>query len=365
MDERPSGLTPRQISLLLWTAMLAPLVRQAPGAALPAAGKAAWISALLTLPGAAALSLALSALLRRRAPGEGPGELLCRCVGRTPGRILSALGAAWLLFCAGFTLRAGADRLVAAVYPESESALFAGATLLLCLPPARGRLRVLGRMGEIAGPLLGALFLAAALTSLRLTEAAELLSLPKGALRDAATGSLPLLGTMSAGAFFVLLAEDTPLPKPGRTFFLPFAGLSGAAALLSVLILGAFGPVLAGEMDYPFFVLVRNLRLPRLLERGEALVAAAWVVSDYLLTASQLQMASRAASWALFGPGKERPDVLVWVCAVLTGATAWLCAGDAFALQRLGRVWIPAGDLILVWGVLPMVYAVGRLRRKI
>lgn len=365
MDERPSRLTPRQLSALLWTAMLAPLVRQAPGAALPGAGKAAWISALLTLPGAAALSLVLSALLRRRRPGEGPGTLLCRCVGKTPGRLLSALGAVWLLFCAGFTLRAGADRLVAAVYPESESALFAGAMLLLTLPAARGRLRVLGRMGEIAGPVLGALFLAAAFSSLRLAEAAELLSLPQGALRDAAMGFLPLLGTLSAGAFFVLLAEETPLRRPGRTFFLPLAGLSGAAALLSVLILGVFGPALAGEMDYPFFVLVRNLRLPHLLERGEALVAGAWVVSDYLLTASQLQMASRAAALALYGPGKERPDALVWVCALLTGAAAWLCAGDAFALQRLGRVWIPAGDLILVWGVLPGVYALGRLRKRI
>lgn len=365
MDDRPSGLTSRQLSLLVWTAMLAPLVRQTPAASLPAAGKGAWVSVLLTLPGAAVPVLVLAALLRRREAGEKPGELLCRCLGPVPGRILSAMTAAWLLFCAGFTILAGADRMVAAVYPESPPALFAGAMLLLCLPAARGRLRTLGRIGEMTAPLLGALFAAAALFSLTAAETKELWPLPREAMGGAAAGALPLLGTLSAGVFFALLLDGAPLRQPGMTFFLPLAGLAGTALLLCVLILGVFGPALAGEMDYPFFVLVRNLRLPHLLERGEALAAAAWVVSDYLLTAAQLQMASRAAALALYGPGKARRDGLVWACALLAGGAAAVCAGDAFSLQRLGRIWIPAGDLFAAFGLLPAVYAVGRLRKRI
>ena len=53
--DRARGLTRRQLSLLVWCAMISPLIRHVPGAA----GKGSWLTGLLTLPGALLLGLLL------------------------------------------------------------------------------------------------------------------------------------------------------------------------------------------------------------------------------------------------------------------------------------------------------------------
>ena len=355
------SLTPRQLSALLWASMLAPLVRQVPGAMLPDAGGSAWLSAGLTIPAAGLLSALLGRLLRARRPGESPEALLRRLLGGPVACVLGGASGLWLCFCAGFTLRAGADRLVAAVYPESPAGLFAALMLLLCLPAARGELRTLGRMAELTGPLLLALFALVSALALPQTEFGALWSKSAGP-RELGAGALPLLGTVSAGGFFLLLWGDETGERPGRVFFFPLLGLSVTAMSLCALTVGSFGPALCGELRYPFFVLLRNLQLPHLLERGEALVAAAWVISDYLLTGTQLHMASRALGLVRrsgdAGPGTVLP------AAALAALAAALCGPDPFTLERLGRELIPLVDLGAAFLLLPGVLIIGKIRKK-
>ena len=362
-DPRPDGLSRRQLGALVWGALVSSLVRMAPGSMLPAAGGGAWLSAALSVPGVLVLGLVLGLLLSLRRPGEGLGELFCRALDPGPGRALAGVCALWLVFCGGFVLRCGGDRFVAAVYPESPIWLFAGVTLLLCLPAGLGRVRVLGRCARIVVPcLLGLFALVFLLTAPRL-ELAEL-SLPDRALVRCGTGAVPLLGTVCSGAFFLFLAGPFP-PEQGRgVFYPPLLGLAGLGLALSATVTGVFGPGLAGQMDYPFFVLIRNVRLFLLLERMDALIAAVWVVSDYLLVGALLHMASAALTVALRGPGTPRRTWYVWVCAALMGAAAWLCASDAFALQELGRQIVPLADLGFAFGVLPGVLFMGRVRKK-
>ena len=362
-DPRPDGLSRRQLGWLLWGALLSPLTRTAPGALLAAAEGGAWLAAALCVPGGALLAVILGRYYALRRPGEGLGGLLCRGLGPGPGRVLTGIWGLWLAFGAGVALRSGADRFVASVYPESPVWLFAGATLLLGLLPGRGRVRTLGRCARTAAPWLAGMFALVLLLAAPDMDPSEL-ALPDRALLRAGRGALPLLGVLSSGAFLLLLTDRADPGPPGGAFLAPLTGLAALALALTGAVTGVFGPTLAGQMDYSFFVLIRNVQLLHLMERMEALVAAMWVISDFLLLGALLQAAPAALGTALYGPGRPRPDWLFWLCAVLAGAAARFCAPDAFGLQALGRRTVPLVNLCFAFGALPLALLVGRLRRK-
>lgn len=364
-EKNGAPLSRRQLGILLLSVMVSPLIRQVPGAMTLPAGRGVWLSALLCLPGAALLGAFLGALLKNRGPGEGLGELLCRCFGNVPGRAAAALFALWLIFYAGFVLRAGADRFVSAVYPESPVWLFMAVMLLLCLPAGLGKLKTLARCAQIIAPALGLVFAVVFVFCFQNVETDNLWPLRPEDLAGAGPGALPLLTTLSVGAHLTFAAGETEPGALGKTFALPLLALAGLGLLLCVTTVGTFGAELTERMNYPFFVMIRSIRIFNVLERVEALVVAQWVAADFLLLGTLLHIAPGALSLALFGPGGKRPRWTGWLCAALLGVSGWLCAPTAFTLRWVARTVVPAGNALLVFGLLPLAFVIGKMRKKI
>ena len=147
-------------------------------------------------------------------------------------------------------------------------------------------------------------------------------------------------------------------------FTLAFLGQGLLALALCLTTVGTFGPAMTARMNYPFFVMIRSIRLPRLLERVEALVAALWVASDFLLLALLLHAAALSAALALRGKGGEKRPAGVWCCAGLAAVCGVFCAPTSIALRTLGDVWIPLGHALVVFAALPAWLLARRLRRK-
>ena len=327
-------LTSRQLGRLLWTGMLSPLFLLTPGTLLSSG--AAWLTALLTGPPLCLLALTLRRLARRCPPG-GPGELLAERLGR-PGRALSRLCGAWMLFYAGLLLRLGADRFVSAVYPDSPPWLFMAVMTALTLPAARDGLRPLGRCAELFAPVLALVLGAVFAASLALADPSLLRPGPGALVR--ACRDLPVCwGVVSGCALFGFAGSGRPAGE--QRGFLPAAlALSAAGLCLTASVTAVFGPALAGQMNHPFFVMARNLTLFRPGERTEALIAAQWVVSDFLLLSALLRLAGRELGRA--PDGRERTKLWpVW--PVLMLACGLLC-GDRETAAALARAAVPVGN---------------------
>ena len=361
MDRRPDApLTGGQAGALLWGACVSGVLRQVPGSLYGAAGGGAWLSALLCVPAAALLGLGLGRLLSARAPGEGPGELLCRAVGSLPGRALAGLYGAWFVFYAGYVLRAGADRLTAAIYPESGEWVFMAVTALLAVLAGRGRRKTLGRCAQLIVPLLLGVFALVLIFSLPMWETVNLRPGRWGAA-GVARGTLPMLSILAVGAYPALLAGRTG--KGGLV--LPMCGLALLGTALGLAVTAVFGAPLAQRMNYPYFVMIRSVKVFDLLERMEALAAAQWAAADFLLLGTLLHLAAGSFALALRGPGQKPGAAAVWLCAAGTVLCGRLCAQDAFALRSLTRQVIDPGNAAAVYLLLPAVWAAGKLRRKL
>ena len=358
-------LTSRQLGLLLWAGTVSPLIRQVPGEMTAAAGNAVWLSALVCVPLSALLGLFTAAMLRSRGPGEGLGEVLCRGAGSVFGRGTALAAGVWALFYAGYVLRAGADRFVSAMYPDSADWPFMAVMGLLALMAASGSLKTLARCAQIVAPALWGVFVLVFLFCLRTVDLSALwppeAAVPMGAFR----GAWPMLCALGVGVLCSFLAGETESASLGRAFALPLVTLALLGAALCAATVGTFGAALTGQMRYPFFVMLRGVRVFELFERIEALIVMQWAAADFLLLGTLVHLAARCLTLALRGPGKKPGRWTAPLCAGAAYLYGTVCASSAFALRELGRrVAVPATGA-LVFGLLPVCWAVGKLRRRI
>lgn len=363
MAERTDGISRRQLSILLFVSALSPLIRQTPGLAVRSAGGAVWLSSLLALLPLPLAGWLLGRLLRRRVPGEGLGGVLLRVFGKSGGTAAVLLYTVWTVFYAGFVLRAGADRFVSAVYPGSRAWLFMAVMAALCVPACLGRLKTLGRCAEIALPLLALVFLFVFLFCLPGVDAANLAPVSGETALAAARGTPRLWSTLSVLLLLAFLTDRTePGPLAG-CFNRVFLSLGALAALLCVTIVGTFGAALAAEMHYPFFVMIRCIRIFRLLERVEALVVAQWVVTDFLLLGALLQAATGNLTLC-FPKLDRRREITALSCLALAAVSGAVCAPTSFSLRELSRTLVPLASAAAA-GLLALALIVGAVRKKI
>lgn len=364
-------MTRRQFAACVALGLLSPMIRVLPGSAVRLGGAGGWLSALPAFGLTTAFAVFVFYLLRKT--DGGMGDLFLRCLGPSIGRaVLLLYGGAFLLY-AGFLLRVGADRFVTTVYPDSGPMVFYSVMLLLCLMAAMGKLRALGRTAVI--------LLALMLAVLALTFAAAFENV-QGANLAVRTAELPgaLLGALpmaNVGAFFACLTflmryTDDRERRLGP--YMPcFAILGVLAALLCVTVVGSFGPALTGRMIYPFFIMARDLTVFGLGSRIAALIAAMWVFSDFCLGTLMLRCCHETLRlcFSLAEPESGRyfslrgGRWLLLVEAALVWLAARFLAADNFALQRWSDTIIPLIYAGAAVGGLPLVWLVGKLRRRI
>ncbi len=362
MNMNESGsrlLSRRQLAVMGWVALLSPLIRQVPGSVAPLAGRASWLCGALALPPVLLLGLLLDRLLHRAGEGEGLAELFLRALGPTAGRGALLLYALWLLFYTGCALRSGADRFSSAVFPGSRYAVFLLVMAILCAMAALGPLKVLSRCAQVAAPVLLAVLVLALLGTLPRVDWGELLPLRRADLPGALKGALPVADTLGVAAYLGFLAGETERGSVLRTILRPLAILLPVITLLCVTAVGTFGAGLTGRMNYPFFVMVRDVRVFRLLERVEALVIAQWVSTDFVFLSLLLHVSVRLLRAIFPGTGRRPLTLLCVLCAV---AAAFLCAPTAFSLTWLRQTVMPLGNAVLLYAGIPLLWVAERLR---
>ena len=365
MDEEKRGiLTRRQLLSLGWVALLSPVIRQLPRAAVHMGGRGSWLSPVFALPPLLLYIGLLHGLLKNRQDGEGLQQQFCKALGPVFGKGLLLAFTGWVVFYMGFVLRAGADRFIAAVYPSSRPTIFILTLALLGLMAGLGRLKVLSRFAEVVQPLLIFSLLLIIGSALPKTELTNLLPLDRADLRSAAMGALPVANTLCFTVYAAFLEHRVEGERVGRSLFLPLAGTLGLVFLLGLVTIGCFGAELTGAMRHPFFVLIRDVRLFNLLERIEAVIIVQWVLTDFVLVALCCHVAASNLAFT-FGCGERWRRIFAVGVTGAAAAIGFLCAPTSFALQDMAEHLIPRLHFLFLFILLPLVFLIGKIRGKI
>ena len=217
------------------------------------------------------------------------------------------------------------------------------------------------------------LFLLFALTSI---DYKNLLPVTTGDALPVLAASLPVIDAVGVVLCFSCFLEGSCeyQPRRFRSYALWLIPMLVIFLLLNVAVIGRFGAELTSLLTFPFFTIVRNLVFFNALERLEALIVSLWLFPDFLLVSALLYSAQHCLR-CLLGEkpefrGESRFDLsrgrwVIPLCGALSITAAILIAPDASSMTQWSERTIPIINLAVSFGFVPIIYIIGKLRRKI
>ncbi|NCC67667.1 MAG: hypothetical protein EOM14_05655 [Clostridia bacterium] len=374
--EKTQKISRYQMLCFGFLAVLSPLIRLLPRQLTLVAGDSAWISVVLgVIPAYVPMLLAVK-VLRRANPDEGYGELFNRALGKPVGRIVTLLFALWLIFYISFSLRSGADRYIVTAYRHDSPVFFVIAMLLLSAIPLFGNLRSLARAAQFFFPLM---MLVMVMVFVFATHDVELsYNAPLfGADYSAALSAAPFVTNVLALTVFFGFMEGSVADNAGlnRLAIVWVALMIATIMLLCLFSVGIFGAELVSNLDYTFFTIVRSISIFGLFERQESLVLAFWVISDFIFLSSLMYIVFTALKRAFGFPGPEKAAdklldmkngrFLLWVELAAVLAVSLLLPDDAGVFAVISQKIVPIVTFVLTVIVVPVVFSIGMLRKKL
>ncbi len=271
-------ISPRQLTVLTVTALLAPGVDLLPRLAAGVSGGAGWLIPLVSLPALLLWTLLLTSLFKQE--GSCLGKKLLQGFGPISGRGITLLYIIWGTLALSAQLGRSSMRL-GVVYGPGAGGTLALLVLLLALWSVRKGMGTLCRSGELFWLAMGITVLAVAALSIPqmkwerlLPKWEEIINLPKGAAL--------CLGALSPALFAAALTEKSTRTRGSRGKFLGWtAALCGLLTLLLGGMIGQLGGRLTAKLAHPFFIMVQGLSLQGAIARLEALALALWLMADY------------------------------------------------------------------------------------
>lgn len=342
--------------------LFSPAVRVLPRSSVRLGGDAVWISPIIAMAAVLGIAAAMQWFMKNRGEGEGMGELILRSVGPAAGRAVLVLTAIWLVLYAGFILRISAERLLAAVFERGGIWIFVVMTLGVSVMAALGKTRSLARTAQIM-LIFGILMAVIILFSLVDIRAENLLPVEPAEIKGIFLGAIPIINVQAIFVYFMFLLGHCR-KKPGGVK--QAAGwIAAATAGILIIILTTIGTMSAGlteRLRNPFFTMIKNITVFGTVERIEAVVVAAWVITDFMLLAVLLTVGSEIIKLTV--PRVKRTAAVLAEAAVVLAA-ALLISSSMYEQQILSESIVPVLNLCFTLAVFPAVLIIGKIRRKI
>lgn len=351
------------MNALCYGALLSPMIRLLPHTAIMLAGRAAWLAPAAAAIGGGVWLMFVKAFFKNRNDGEGFAEMCQRSIGRPLTSALTGAVALWLIFYCGFLLRTFAERFLSTVYSHGNTPIFVAVTLLICMVAATGTVKSLARSAELFSLMINGIFAAVVIFSLVNVKGEHLLPVTAADAGNIALGALPITNIMGIYAYCTFLMRYVDKkPGEGREAFRWMLRLTVFSFFLIFITVGSCSAELAVGLQSPFFMMVRNVTILGFIDRIESVIIAIWVATDFLLL-SFLYIIIGDIGRRLTGAKSRK--TFVFPAGALSAVCAFAMADNAFDLQGLSEKVIPTVNMVFAFAVMPLIFIIGKARRKI
>lgn len=343
--------------------LLSPIIRTVPSQGSQYAGVFAWLSVFVATVPLAMLLFIMLRLQHSLAEGEGIACAITRILGRYLGTAVLIALALWLIFYCGFIMRSSADRFVSTIYPNVTPLAFIPCMAILALITSLGSVKALGRSALFITPILVLTLALVFIFALPNVDYSTFYLPVSAQTAPILLGALPIMNAVSISCYFAFLEGFVPHGSLKVGVFAKYGAYTLAITLLLIVCtIGSFGAEMTAEINNPFFVMIRNLRFGNSLERIEALVIAVWFFTDYVLISALIHVCTIIICICF----KKLPRrAVVWLCCGAATAVAVLLVGDIVQLAWLSFTLVPSINMAVTFGLFPMIFAVGVVRRRV
>lgn len=271
----------RQLVQLIFISRIIIAITYLPVLSSPPGNQDIWISILLSFPIQLLLSIPIY-LLWRRFPNQTIIQYSQSIIGRS-GKIIGILYIWFFIHFAVITLSYFNLFLTTAIMPETPLLFFSILLVGFCAYAVGAGLEVLGRMAEIVAPII----ILAIITIIVLT--AKDMDL-KNLTPVFESGLWPVLGggltasarTFETTALAMVLPSLNDNKKAKRVFIMGFLIITIFFETIGLSALTILGSELAKNHAFPFYAVVRTIKIADFIERIEAIHMGIWVLGAFI-----------------------------------------------------------------------------------
>lgn len=360
--EKPK-ITQRQLLAVAFVCQLSPIIRLLPIASVKYAGRAAWLSVIAAAVPCTLYTVFLCRFVNKRKEGESLSDLIIRCTGSAVGKIICFVFLVWIVFYSGFILRSASERLLSTIFENGNMSAISFIMLIAVLSTLYGSIKALAGMGEIMCLLIGA-----ALAILLLLGAGDikieyLLPITPGDIPGILRGVVPAFDISTIIVYVAFLSGYAKKKDNEISTGIRWGGYSLLAMFgITVTTVGMFSALFLVKLQNPFFSMIRNISVFGVVERMEAVVVGMWVFTDFLYL-TVLMNVGMAIFESIFGKARKYCTGIGW--GALTFFASFIISKTSFNTVNLSLKAVPIVNLIFTAGILPLVCAVGKIRKTL
>jgi spore germination protein KB len=274
-------ISSRQAVLLLVSGILATGLLIFPSLITAVAGPDAWLAVGLA-SGVALVIILITVSLNTRFPGKTIVEYSEDILGKLLGKTVGAAFIWFFLFLTAIAVREFGEFMITVFFEETPLVVFVSSLLLVAALAVYNGLEVIGRVNEMMLALVITAFFFFILLAANQMEPARLSP-------TLATGLSPVLqGAFTASGWLgEVVAIGFLVPYLNHPALTRRIGVVSVLILLSILIVAVmaavmcFGPAQSGQIQFPVFMIARNVSIINIFERAESFFMLLWIAGMF------------------------------------------------------------------------------------
>ena len=355
-----------QIMSMFMLLVIAPIVRGFPVRAASIGGKAAWVSALISIIPNILIVLIVHSLMNNVKGKDGKvleslTDVFDAVFGKVIGTILSVVYAVWLILWAAIEIRLVAERITSTMLIYTPYRFFLITMLIVIYFFVRGNIKSYGRFAEIMLELFGIVLVFICLTVLPNLDIKNLWPVTTYDTKNVLLASTQSTGLFSIFTFSMFIGNKIEDKDKIKKYGIAAAIATGViGAIGTAITIGIFSADVVASLSQPFFMALKVINVFGVLERIEAIFITFWIVADFMAVSYCIVMATNICKIKCKLSNRR---ITVTPIILILYILAIIIANSYFSLQ------VVAADLCLsihlVFGlVIPLIaYITAKIRK--
>lgn len=357
--ENRQMISNKQLRAVIFLSVLSPVIRIFPGRCAQLAGKGAWLSPIIAAPILFLVALLINKMMKR-GKEEGLPDIIKKAVGKSGGRIFMGVLAIWLMFYIGIVVRASSERLISTIFQTGSPLPFSIIIIAAALVLAMGKLKSLGRMAEIFLLVIGTVLAITLVAGIKDCSLNNIFPVTVFDTPDILRGCLPVINVAGVGVYIMFL--DFKVKGKCNTGYKELTWILITIAALTAVTMGVLSAKFIVKLQYPYFVMVRDITILGIIERIEAAVIVLWVVTDLVYMAVILKVIGRLLVCAV---EKGTENLFAAVSAPISIVLAYLAAATSFEINDFVHSIMPIINILITIVLIPLLIVIGKKWEKI
>lgn len=356
-------ISTRQFMLLYILLCLAAAIRIFPTMIGEESKGHSYLAVIIGAVGSLLLSLIFARIIRDRRD-QSLCDVVQDILTKPVGKIILAVYMIWSFLVFSLYLRFYAEQIVSSLLPKCRIELVMLVMILFVYRVLRGGIVGAARLNEILFFIFTAVFVVVSVATVATKFDPQNLDYfggfdVEGLLRGSLYSFAVFAYIVFMFFFFDKVKHKGDVARLSRKAII-FSTVCGVAIILCTV--GVLGYKASSNLEMPYFSVAKNITVFTTVKQFQAVLYTIWMIVDYTMI-MVFGYINLSIFKALFNYDSKK--IMTAPVLLLGSATALFASRNSFMLNILSRDLLIWGNVILESALLPILFVVGKLRKKI